>query len=93
MAAGYALAESSQRRRGLLEDTRLGLEIAVTSVFSGIRAGTRSALLMPKQAKGTIGRSGMPSSVRGAPAAAAVSIIWALPDLAGKQAALLAQLC
>ncbi len=46
--AGYGIAEALQRR-GLLEDTRLGLELAVTAVFEAMRTAVRTALFLPKQ--------------------------------------------
>lgn len=44
--AGYGISEAVQRR-GLLEDTRLGLELAVTSAFDALRAAVRALLLLP----------------------------------------------
>jgi hypothetical protein len=39
------------RRRGLLEDSRLGLELAVTAAFEAVRVAVRALLLLPKQQK------------------------------------------
>lgn len=51
--AGYGVAEGPVRRRGLLEDTRLGLELAVTAVFEAVRTTVRSVLFLPKEEAGT----------------------------------------
>ncbi|GAB4815151.1 hypothetical protein N2152v2_002197 [Parachlorella kessleri] len=46
--SGYGITEVVQRR-GLLEDTRLGLELAVTAVFEALRTAIRAALFLPRQ--------------------------------------------
>ena len=46
-APGYGITEVVQRR-GLLEDTRLGLELAVTAVFEALRTAIRAALFLPR---------------------------------------------
>jgi hypothetical protein len=46
--AGYGISEAV-KRRGLLEDTRLGLELAVTAVFEAMRTAIRAALFLPRQ--------------------------------------------
>ena len=45
--SGYGIAESLNRR-GLLEDTRLGMELAVTAVFEAVRTAIRALLLLPR---------------------------------------------
>lgn len=46
--AGYGIAEGLPRR-GLLEDARLGLELAVTVVFEAARTAIRALLLLPQR--------------------------------------------
>lgn len=46
--SGYGIAEGLPRR-GLLEDARLGLELAVTVVFEAARTAIRALLLLPQR--------------------------------------------
>ncbi|EFN54144.1 hypothetical protein CHLNCDRAFT_53131 [Chlorella variabilis] len=48
--SGYAMAEGMQRR-GLLEEGRIALELAVTIVFDAVRTSVRALLLLRKRPK------------------------------------------
>ncbi|KAI3435938.1 hypothetical protein D9Q98_001996 [Chlorella vulgaris] len=48
--SGYAAAEG-MKRRGLLEEGRIGMELAVTAAFEALRSALRTILLLPAQPK------------------------------------------
>lgn len=49
LSAGWGVA-SSYKRTGLLEDTRVGLELMVTAVFEWVRNALRTVALLPRRA-------------------------------------------